>query len=172
MNGEPMRPTPKPVKREKAAPSGMKRGSPLKANRWGVSRSARGTAHSRRPREWGFMAFCHDRGCELRRDVDTQNLLGLVHVCKGPVQFAHLSDLKRYDVGDKGSGLCRDAAHQGIDGMVGGKAPWYVALGKDGQKLIRDRLANRARRAWEAFTDEQRAAWEDIAVARRRRSAP
>lgn len=131
-----------------------------------------GTKHRRRPRELGYMAFCRARGCELLLDLGGQKVLGIVHRCRGPVQFAHLSDLKRYDVGDIGAGLCRDEAHQGIDGKEGGKAPWYVALDWTGQHTIRMRLANRARAAWDALTPEDRATWDARAAAELAREKP
>ena len=106
------------------------------------------------------MHFCHERGCELARDIDTQRLLGISHDCSfEPIEFAHLHDLRRYAPGDIGAGLDR-TTHLGIDGKPGGKAPWYVALDKPGQSTIRMRLADRARRAWDALTDAQRADWE------------
>ncbi len=107
------------------------------------------------------MAFCHHRGCELRLDTDTQRVFGFTHACRGPIEFAHLSDLKRYDVGDIGAGLCQDA-HRGFDGRVGGKAAWYVALSKDGQKGVRQRLSSRARMAWDALPQEARVAWDEV----------
>lgn len=136
------------------------------ARRSRVKRKTGGTKHSRRPRETGYMHFCHGRGCELALDVDTQKLLGISHDCSfEPVEFAHLATERRYAAGDVGAGLDRDT-HQGIDGnKIGGKPPWYVKLGKFGQKLIRDRLANRARRAWDMLTAEEREEWEREAEA-------
>lgn len=142
--------------------SPLKRKTPLRAKRWGVQRKARGTAHSRRPRELGFMAYAKFwRGCELRRDAEAQRMLGIVHlVCDGSVEFAHLHDRKRYAKGDVGAGLCKRGAHTGIDGRVGGKMPEYVALGRDGQKALRDRLSNGARAGWNALPPETRAWWD------------
>lgn len=96
----------------------IKRKTPLKANatpvggyrklrrKKAIKRKAGGTAHGRRPREMGFMSFARDRGCELNMDRDTQRLFFISHVCVGERQFAHLSDRRRYDAGDVGSGLC------------------------------------------------------------------
>jgi hypothetical protein len=126
-----------------------------------------GTAHRRRPREWGFMHFCHARGCELCLDADTRKLLDPPPTCSGPLEFAHLSDKKRYDVGDVGACL-HQTTHRGIDGKEGGKAVWYVALERHGQHFIRMRLANRARAAWDALSPEQREDWERRAAAQRR----
>lgn len=154
----------------------IKRKTPLKANatpvgghrklrrKKAIKRKAGGTKHSRRPREWGFMSFARDRGCELNMDRDTQRLFFISHVCVGERQFAHLSDRRRYDVGDVGAGLC-EGAHQGFDGKIGGKAPWYAALEHPTQSLVRTHLANRARRAWDALSDEERAEWERKAEA-------
>ena len=107
------------------------------------------------------MHFCHERGCELALDLDTQEILGIEHWClvSDRLEFAHLSDMKRYDVGDVGAVLCW-TIHKGIDGKEGGKAHWYVAIGKRNQSEIRMRLANRARAAWDALSDAQRAEWE------------
>lgn len=143
--------------------------APMRRTR--MRKGARGTAHSRRPRNWGFMSFARERGCELRGDAELQRILGIRHDCEGPIQFAHLSDKRRYDpAGDIGAGLCRDAAHQGIDGKIGGKAPWYVVLDYTGQHMARMRLANRARAAWDALTDAGRDGWEARAAAQRGRS--
>jgi alkylhydroperoxidase/carboxymuconolactone decarboxylase family protein YurZ len=150
---------PKPAPRVKAARAPIKRS-------W-MRKGARGTKHSRRPREWGYMAFCHARGCELYLDVATQGMLGFQHHCQGRLEFAHLSDKKRYDVGDVGACLCQ-TTHKGIDGKVGGKAPWYVALDRTGQRMIRMRLADRARRDWDALTPAQRAHWDDVGELRRK----
>lgn len=156
---------PKPVKRPKKSPAPMRRSKPIGRKSWGVKRKAGGTAHGRRRREPGFVHFCHERGCELALDAELQHLLSVSHDCSfEPVEFAHLHDLRRYAPGDVGAGLCRPV-HRGIDGKVGGKLPWYVALGYDGQHMIRMRLANRARAAWDALTDEQRAEWERKAAA-------
>lgn len=148
---------PAPIAFPKPTRSGKSASAPLRRTR--VKRKTGGTKHSRRPREWGFMSFARDRGCELNLDRDTQRILEIVHVCEGPREFAHLSDKKRYDVGDIGAGFCR-SAHQGFAGKIGGKAPWYAAMDRESQRFIRARLANRARRAWDTLTDEERAEWE------------
>lgn len=135
------------------------------ARRTRIKRKAGGTKHSRRPRENGYMHFCHERGCELALDVDTQRILQITHDCSfEPVEFAHLHDRRRYAPGDVGAGLDR-TTHRGIDGKEGGKATWYVALDRRGQHLFRMRLANRARAAWDALSDEERAEWERKAEA-------
>ena len=159
-----MNPQPKPTKRPPKPRKPLRRGKPIARSR--MRPSKRGTRHSRRPREWGFMAFCHARGCELCLDVDLQKLIGIVFLRVGPLEFAHLSDRKRYDVGDVGACL-HQAIHRGIDGKEGGKAPWYVALERSGQNLFRMRLANRARAAWDRLTPEQRAEWDAKAAAQR-----
>lgn len=134
------------------------------ARRARIKRKAGGTKHSRRPREWGFMSFARDRGCELNLDRDLQRIMDLQHVCQGERQFAHLSDKRRYDAGDVGAGLC-ESAHRGFDGKAGGKAPWYATLDRESQRFVRTRLANRTRRAWDALSDKERAEWERKAEA-------
>lgn len=118
------------------------------------------TAHARREREFGFMMFCRERGCELALDHELQRLIGISHDCSfEPVEFAHLHDRRRYAPGDIGAGLCV-TTHRGIDGRLGGKLPWYAALDHVGQHTFRMRLANRARAAWDALSDEERTDWE------------
>lgn len=147
-----IRPQPKPVRAPK------KPRKPMRRTR--MKPSARGTKHSRRAREYGFMAFCHARGCELALDFDTQRILGISHDCSfEPIEFAHLHDRRRYAPGDIGAGLDR-TTHRGIDGKEGGKATWYVALDRRGQHLFRMRLANRARMAWDALTPAEREEWD------------
>ena len=153
---------PKPVKVKKPR-------KPLQRSR--MRPSKRGTKHGRRPREAGFMAFCHDRGCELCLDTHLHEVLGIVCLREGPLEFAHLSDLKRYDVGDIGACL-HQAIHRGIDGKEGGKAPWYVALEKSGQHLFRMRLANRARAAWDRLLPSQQIGWDMKAAAQRSAARP
>ena len=115
------------------------------------------------------MAFCHARGCEMALDPALQGMLGISHTrCTGAREFAHLSDKKRYDKGDVGACLCK-LIHGSFDGRVGGKPTWYTSLEKYGQHLVRMRLANRARAAWDALTDEQRARWDELAASRRGR---
>lgn len=157
---------PKPEPRPKKARKPLQRKVRLQVKSWGVSRGPSKTKHARRPREWGFMAFCHWRGCELALDLDSQAILDVVHLCDGRLEFAHLSDRKRYDVGDVGACLCK-RAHVGFDGRIGGKDPAYVALSREGQRTIRMRLANRARRAYEALSDAERARFKETAAARR-----
>jgi hypothetical protein len=123
------------------------------------------TKHGRRPREHEFMAFCHARGCEMKRDTELQRVLGISHRrCRGRLEFAHLSDLKRYDVGDVGACLCEEI-HEAIDGETGGKGWWYAPLDWTAQHTVRMRLANGARRAWDALTQAERDAWEERAAA-------
>jgi len=159
-----IRPVPKPVRAPKRKPQPLRRGKPLERS-W-MRKGAKKTKHSRRPREFGFISFCHARGCELALDRDTQRILGIVHDCAFErVEFAHLGDKRRYEVGDIGACLCV-TVHRGIDGRLGGKLSWYVELGRAGQHLIRMRFANRARAAWDALTPAERERWEEVARAR------
>ena len=160
-----MNPRPKPIRRPPKAPKPLRRGKPIARSH--MRKSKRGTKHSRRPREFGFISFCHARGCELCLDADLQKLISVFCPRSGPVEFAHLSNRRRYDTGDIGACL-HQWIHRGIDGKEGGKAPWYVALERSGQNLFRMRLANRARAAWERLTPEQRAEWDRRAAAQRK----
>ena len=166
-----IRPQPKPVRAEKPKRWGTRRQKKAAPKTAGFAFpkpvKPEKTKHSRRPREWGFMMCSRSFGCELDKDKDLQRILGIKHVCEGPIEFAHLSDLKRYDIGDIGAGLCKIGAHMAVDGKVGGKAFWYVKMDYTGQHMVRMRLANRARAAWDALTPEQREEWERRAAARR-----
>lgn len=153
---------PAPIAFPKPTRSGKSASAPLRRSR--IKRKAGGTKHSRRPREWGFMSFARDRGCELNMDRDTQRLFFNGHICEGPREFAHLGDRRRYETGDVGAGLCR-AAHRGFDGKIGGKSPWYAVLERSTQSMVRMRLANRARRAWDMLEPEEREVWERKAEA-------
>ena len=153
---------PKPVKKEKAKRWGVRRRPPREQVAFAHPKPSRPekTKHGRRAREHGYMHFCHERGCELALDMDLQRILGISHDCAfEPIEFAHLHDRRRYAPGDIGAGLDRPT-HLGIDGRPGGKLPWYVSRDYQGQHMIRMRLANRARMAWEALTDAQRDEWE------------
>jgi hypothetical protein len=164
-------PCPKPVKREKKKPRG------LRAKHWGVRRKARGTAHSRRPREWGRMAWLHHwRACFVRAffqerwspyDPEAsmaiaiqERLTGLVPPCGGPFQCAHL--FGRYNNGDDKTILaCRDH-HMDIDQT----RRWFLVLTKPERLWLKTFLAARATAAWESLPVEERARWYEIGAAR------
>lgn len=81
--------------------------------------------------------------------------------CTGPVQVMHL----REHASQKRAPDYRTAPgckhhHQDIDGKVGGRGPWYVALGREGQRALRDRLVARANLRWLMLTGNQRADWD------------
>jgi hypothetical protein len=164
-------PCPKPVKREKKKPRG------LRAKRWGVRRKAGGTAHSRRPREWGRMVWLHSlRMCfvwgffathyqlevadEKGAAMIQWRLIGRVPACGGPFQCAHL--FGRYNNGDDKTILaCRDH-HMDIDQT----RRWFLVLAKPERLWLRTFLAARATAAWEALPIEERARWYEIGAAR------
>jgi hypothetical protein len=134
-----------------------------------------GTKHSRRPRERGRMKFYSQLWCLLRDLANNGNLqphlvdAGLA--CRGPIEVAHLGDRGATGTGgwrrapDRATApLCRKH-HRAIDGKVGGKAPWYVALGRHGQQELRAKLVQFAGFYWDGLNDEGRAAWERRAAA-------
>lgn len=140
-----------------------------------------GTFHARRKRETGFMTFQRAFGCDVRAafaeefpDLWEFRVAGLV---PGPcppgahIEFMHLPLMVGRRRGpDKhgapGCALGPDAGHhKEIDGRVGGKGRWYVALGYEGQQRFRERLRSRALARWDALTPEERAEWDTRARA-------
>lgn len=161
---------PKPVKKVKASPKPIPRS-------W-MRKSARGTKHSRREREFGRMAFYSSLWCMLRDlarggSIPPANVSAAM-ACDGPIEVAHLGDR-----GATGTGgwrrapdattapLCRHH-HRGIDGKVGGKAPWYVALGREGQSELRGLLVLFSSNYWDGLTPAGRAEWDANAERQRK----
>jgi len=82
------------------------------------------------------------------------------------IEVAHIGDRGATGTGgwrrapdDKTAPLCRKH-HKAIDGKEGGKAPWYVALGRDGQRELRAKLVRFASYYWDGLTDDGRAHWD------------
>lgn len=208
MNGEPIKPQVKPVRREKepkrlrqvsvkraariaAGEPAMSR-SRLKPKQYGTRRKpprrsltaefahpkpqrAKGTAHSRRPREFGKMFFLRTLPCRVR-EVWLSVVLNAGHNrdglpepprCDSIIEVMHLGSKRkrggwrRADDSETARG-CR-VHHRGIDGTVGGRGPWYVALGEDGQTELRRRLVALNDAEWLALTPESRALWDEEA---------
>lgn len=191
-----IRPQPKPVRKEKPRRPLRARRRPRAETAARASRRAakaalalpppvapRGTKHARRPRERGRMLFYSRLWCMLRDIALTGNveprLIGVATDCgKGPfwsgIEVAHLGDRGATGTGgwrrapdDKTAPLCRKH-HKAIDGKEGGKAPWYVALGREGHRELRAKLIRFAGYYWDALTDDGRAHWETQAAARDR----
>lgn len=193
-----MFPVPKPVKREKKKPTGLRRTSMTpatygealakqrKSQRRRRQHQKRLSAHARRPREWGRMAWLHSlRFCFVRAFFQQQwlvedpdpdqamagvvqfRLIGLVSPCGGEFQCAHL--FGRYNNGDRFTVLaCRDH-HMDVDQT----RRWFLVLTKPERRWLKTFLAARATLAWEALPTEERARWHEIGEARfgRRRAA-
>jgi len=165
---------PKP-RRAPKEPQRLKRKTPLRAKRWGVSRGPSKTKHARRPRNFARMAFVKTLPCGLADAffVVAGGLVGAPQpeACAGHVEAAHLGDRAgfRRCSDDETAPLCR-RHHRvpGIDGNVGGRAPWYVALGRDGQRALRAELVSLATEEWEALGEAGRRHWDEMAAARRR----
>jgi hypothetical protein len=152
---------PKPVKR-------VKDRKPLKRSR--MKASKRGTAHSRRPREWGRLAYYKTLPCDMFASCVAQFPDALVMfwgACLGRTEVAHLGDRAgwRRCPDSETAPLCRHH-HQDIDGRIGGRAPWYVALGREGQRALRERLVARADLRWSTLTTNQRQDWNARAMER------
>jgi hypothetical protein len=157
-----------------ASPSGVRSASPTKPA-YPKPAQEKGTKHSRRVREWGRMAYERSLGCgvalafmlEFRSD-------GLSFLtpgpCSGGLQYMHLhlgkNAGRRRAPDDSGACGC-EKHHQDIDGRIGGKAPWYVAFGFDGQQRLKLRLVTRQRVTWDALGPVEQARWDNYAEANR-----
>lgn len=53
--------------------------------------------------------------------------------------------------------------HKAIDGKEGGKAPWYVALGRERQLELRQKLWETADHYWRMLTPATQGSWNDLA---------
>lgn len=149
---------------------------PIQAKRWGVSRSARGTAHGRRERDFGRMAFLSGlEECAAKAWLSSlphSYLLLMIGVgfpgCLGRLEVAHLSLGKtagrRRAPDAQTAPLCHQH-HTDIDGKIGGQGRWYAGLGYDGQQELRRWIIDWATAKWEAIGKSERDAW-------RRRAAP
>ncbi|MES2339262.1 MAG: hypothetical protein V4537_14305 [Pseudomonadota bacterium] len=166
---------PKPVKREKKKPRGLRR------RRWGVHRKAGGTAHSRRPRELGRMAWLHSlRTCFVSwfmttpvqymifaHDIERLMLLAIrasiaprLTPCGGWFECAHL--FGRYGDGDNFTVLlCRDHHHD-----VDRYRTWFRSLPREHRVALKLYLAARATAGWLKLSVEDRARWDEIGAAR------
>lgn len=168
---------PKPIKREKKRKP-LARKARLAPKRWGVSRSKRGTKHSRRERAWGFMAYQRSQPCDVVAAYDEEFpgvyptfealTIGPPSCSGGGVQFMHLpltvGRRRGPDMhGAPGCGGLPPGHHEQIDGGLGGHARWYVALGRDGQQRLRERLRARALARWGNLTQAERDNWNTMA---------
>jgi len=180
---------PKPVRREKKKPAGLRRTSMTpatyeealakqrKSRRRRRQHPKRLTAHARRPREWGRMSWLHSwRTCFVRAffregwspyDPDEApavaiqaKLFGLFPPCDGEFQCAHL--FGRYGNGDDFTILACREHHKDIDQT----RRWFLVLTKPERRWLKTFLAARATLAWEALPVEERARWYEVGLAR------
>lgn len=145
--------------------------------------SPKGTKHSRRPRDLGRMLFYSQLWCMLRdlsRGGNIEpHLMKAAEDCGrgsywGGLEVAHLGDRGATGTGgwrrapdDKTAPLCRKH-HKAIDGKEGGKARWYVAMGRLEQQELRAKLVRFAGYYWDGLSDHGRAHWNELAAAQRR----
>lgn len=123
------------------------------------------------------MAFYSSLWCMLRDLANGGNieprLMSVTLACGGPVEVAHLGDRGATGTGgwrrapDKLTApLCRKH-HRAIDGTVGGKAKWYVELGREGQQELREKLVRFAGYYWDGLAPHGREEWDRRAEAQR-----
>jgi hypothetical protein len=138
------------------------------------------TKHGRRVREWGRMAYMKTQPCDVRAAFiatfgDEMRARFMVvsgsmfpGPCHGVTEVMHLREQASQHRADDSRTApgCRKH-HLQIDGDLGGCGPWYVALGREGQKALRERLVQRATLRWLTLTGNERADWD----ARARRGA-
>lgn len=180
-----MNPVPKPQKRP------PKPRQPLRRKRPGVRRRVAGprpsdalahpkprreakTAHGRRQRETGRMLFYKSMPCMLAdgmamlRTVSTSQARVWVDFCDGSTEAAHLGPRKGYRAPDNQTApLCRRHHREpGIDGNVGGRAKWYVALSPEDRLRLRQILWTQADLLWLALPVRVREEWNRRATAR------
>lgn len=177
MNGEPIRPVPKPTRapkeprrlqpigRRKAAriaageeSPGLARGKPM--------RRKGDTAYSNRDRESGKMLFVRSTlPCAARA-------IPGIDPCRGEHQFAHLGDRKTNGGFRKcpdGEGGCLCAHHhQLVDNPTGwsGRAGFYLDMSPELRAAFRVGAMAAADDAWNSLTVEQQDFWTDRAAMR------
>lgn len=177
------RPDPKPAPRPKRARRGLQPQTyeeALERRRRKGGRAAgagRGTSHSRRPREWGRMAFAHTWRCDVGEAFVDEfgvlfSALALLHpgLCRGRRQYMHLH--LENDGGvrppDRQGAIGCEGHHDDIDGRSGRRArAWYVTLGAEGQLRLKHRLVDRQCARWDALTPAEQDRWEKIGADRR-----
>lgn len=162
-----MRPQPKPQRDERAR-------KPLRRKTW--MRYRRTTKHARRERQFGKMAFLATRPCDVV-PAFWEVVLALPEYegqapgpCRGRVEVMHLREHAQQHRAseDRVAPGCGHQHHKDIDGKVGGRGPWWVALGRELQAKLKDALSARATAAWMALSPEERAGWDAKAAAQGR----
>jgi hypothetical protein len=173
---------PKPIRRERE-PQRLKQVSAKRAQRIaagkerpgisrsrpGVHRKPGGTAHSRRPREFGRMKFARDTmACAVvLHNVPVPIPPG---PCIGPLQYMHLGARKGYRAPDsEGAPGCAHH-HQMIDNPDG----FYLAMTEEERADFRARAIAEQKACWDSLTPEQREWWDEqaaIEFAKNRRGA-
>jgi hypothetical protein len=111
------------------------------------------------------MAFYSQLWCMMRDLARTGNVVPSAIPdamnCTGRIEVAHLGSRAgwRRCSDAETAPLCRQH-HRDLDGRVGGKASWYVALGRAGQAELRGRLVQFADFYWQTLTPKQRDEWD------------
>lgn len=176
MNGEPIRPVPKPEPRAPKKPSRLRQISPARAariaageeqpgmKRGGPMRRKGDTAYSNRERLTGKMLFVARVLPCAARAVEGAG------PCIGDRQCAHLGDRKtnggfRKCPDDECGCLCAEH-HRLVDNPTGwsGREGFYLLMSPPERTAFRIAAMAAADEAWNELTDEQRDFWEDRAA--------
>lgn len=110
-------------------------------------------------------------GMAMLRTVSTAQARVWVDFCDGPTEAAHLGPRAgfRRCPDNQTAPLCRKHHRQpGIDGNVGGRAKWYVAMNRSDQLRLRQILWTQADLLWLALPDHVRSEWNQRAAGRQR----
>src|SRR6185437_10603841 len=137
-----------------------------------IKRGKSKTAHSRRERNYGRMAFVESLPCGVPDAFFVVAGIGIGDLstgpCSGRVECMHLgkrAGWRRCSDDETAPGCAKHHRLNGIDGGVGGHGKWYVALGADGQRALKDELVSQATKAWESLGEAGQRHWHELAAA-------
>ena len=152
----------------------ISRGEPMR--RSPMKRGKSKTSHARRARNYGRMLFVRSLPCGVPDAFFIVAGVGLGDVSPGPcgegihgkIECMHLgkrAGWRRCSDDETAPGCAKHHRLNGIDGGVGGHGKWYIALGADGQRALKDELVSQATKAWEALGEAGQRHWHELSAA-------